>query len=79
MSCKTNTAEGDVLSSIDPEKLKYRMACSFLDGKALAEKSGLTKQTIYHALHEQGMPRPETLHAICVALGCKPEDLLKEA
>lgn len=63
---------------IDTDKVKHRMSAKFLDGAMLAEKVGVSRNSIYRMLRGETQPRPATLKAICEALECEADDLLKE-
>ena len=63
---------------LNEQKVKYYMACQFLDVEGLRRKSGLSRATIFNVIHGKTAPRPDTLRKLCVALDCSPQDILQE-
>ena len=60
-------------------KLKELAEARGLTGYALAGKTGLTRQALYHLMRKPVAERvdAETLAKLCAALDCQPGDLLE--
>ena len=63
---------------LDTEKLEYQRARNMLTYKEIADKVGISKTSMSKLKTGKTQPLPSTLRAMCEALNCKPEDLLKE-
>ena len=62
---------------IDPKKLQLAMARNCISIKNLAEKSGITTQTIIKVQCGRKV-RPETAGLLAKALGVDPSEIIKE-
>jgi len=60
-------SEPEMLVTLDPERLRYEMAIRNLDGVSLARASGVTENTISHALQGHRV-RKGTLRQIAAGL-----------
>lgn len=63
--------------NLDKDALRHQMDLKFMNGAALAKKTGITRQSIYRILRGENQPKPENFKRICEALECDPLDLLK--
>lgn len=63
---------------LDTDKLNYQISRNLMTGKGLADAIGISETSMVKLRKGKSQPRPATLKAMCEALGCKPEDLLKE-
>ena len=64
--------------NLDTARLKRQMAVNFTNGSQLAPIVGISKTAMYKIIRGETQPKPETFKAICEALECKPEELLKD-
>lgn len=62
---------------LDKQKVKYRMACQFLNMEELQRRSGISRATVYNVVNGRTEPKPDTLRKLCDALECKPQDILR--
>lgn len=60
---------------IDPEALRSRRAAAVMSRAQLAKETGLSRRRIENIENGDTGTRPETIHALAKALGCKPTDL----
>ena len=63
---------------LDTNKLEYQISRNLMTGKALAGAIGISETSMVKIRKGKSQPRPTTLKAMCEALDCKPEDLLKD-
>jgi len=63
---------------LDTDKLEYQRARNMLNYTELARKVGISKTSMSKLKLGKTQPLPSTFKALCEALDCKPEDLLKE-
>ena len=63
---------------LDTNKLEYQISRNLMTGKALADKIGISANSVARLRNGRTQPKPTTLKAMCEALDCKPEDLLKD-
>ena len=60
---------------LSTERLYRRMELAQVTAAKLAEQAGISRQATYNILNGRSQPKPETLRAICEALGCRAEAL----
>lgn len=63
---------------LDTNKLEYQISRNLMTGKALAAAIGISETSMVKIRKGKSQPRPTTLKAMCEALDCTPEDLLKD-
>ena len=61
---------------LDTEEMAYRMKLEPITATELAERVGVSRQTIYNLLNGKSQPKRRTLLRICEVLRCSPETLI---
>ena len=62
---------------LDTEEVKYRMKIEGMTAADLAERVGISRQSMYNLLNRKSQPRPSTLSRLCAVLNGSPETLLE--
>ncbi len=63
---------------INSAKLKQLREANVLTMKELAERSGVSDQTIYELEHQHHGARPSTIRKLAGALGVEPQELISK-
>ena len=61
---------------LDTEEMALRMRLEPITAKELADRVGISRQSVYNLLSGRSQPKPATLRRIAEELRCKPEILL---